>query len=149
MKKRAASLFFVIVLLLCMFDTTSIYAKSRSNLSKPKIGKWMVTYDGDLDPDIYHRVTGMTHTIKWKKVKGASGYQVCISYKGYTAPSLKYWSTPKYIRTKRLRTDVGHSGYTEIRAKVRAYTLKKGRIVYGPWSKMVKTRTKYFPKRNK
>lgn len=145
MKKRAASLFFVIVLLLCMFDTTSIYAKSRSNLSKPKIGKWMVTYDGDLDPDIYHRVTGMTHTIKWKKVKGASGYQVCISYKGYTAPSLKYWSTPKYIRTKRLRTDVGHSGYTEIKSKVRAYSIKKGKTVYGPWSKTVKTRTKYFP----
>lgn len=67
--------------------------------------------------------------VKWKKVSGASGYQLSISKKksGITV-KYKGSATSKKLKVKRK---------TKLYYKVRAYALNGKKKVYAPWSKVV------------
>lgn len=80
-------------------------------------------------------VTTKKITVKIKKVKNATGYQIAFK-KG----------TKKYItaKTTKLSKSYAVSNSTECKVKVRAYRKTKKKIVYGKWS-TVKTVKKYVP----
>lgn len=74
--------------------------------------------------------------VSWKKVSGASGYQIWYSTsKKFKKKSAKTVKKPK-LTIKKLK-----SGKTYF-VKVRAYTLKNGKKVYGAWSKTMKKKVK-------
>ena len=72
----------------------------------------------------------------WKKVSGASGYQVWYSAsKKFKKKSVKITKKTK-LTVKKLKSGKDYF------VKVRAYTVKKGKKVYGAWSKTVKKKVK-------
>jgi len=75
--------------------------------------------------------------IKWKKVKGAKGYQVKY------ALNKKFTKGKKVKNTKKLSLIVKKLKKKTYFVKVRAYTLTKdGKKVYGSWSKIKKVKIK-------
>lgn len=75
--------------------------------------------------------------IKWKKVKGAKGYQVKY------ALNKKFTKGKKVKNTKKLSLTVKKLKKKTYFVKVRAYTLTKdGKKVYGSWSKIKKVKIK-------
>lgn len=68
--------------------------------------------------------------LSWKKVKGATGYEVYRSVNGGAYKKLTDVKTTKY--TAKL------SAGTSYKYKVRAYTVVNGKRVYGSWSKVIK-----------
>lgn len=68
--------------------------------------------------------------LSWKKVKGATGYEVYRSLNGGAYKKLTDVKTTKY--TAKL------SAGTSYKYKVRAYTVVNGKRVYGSWSKVIK-----------
>ncbi len=67
--------------------------------------------------------------LKWKKVKGADGYQVKIYSKGE-------WKAVGLTKKTNFEVDDRKSA-TNYKFKVRAYELKKGKRVYGKYSSVV------------
>ncbi len=85
--------------------------------------------------------------VKWKKVKGASGYQMKF---GNEDGGGKYWSGTKTFKgaanttfnTMLLYgTDICASKYGCSFLKIRAYKKVNGKKVYGKWSKIVNCKT--------
>lgn len=77
--------------------------------------------------------------IKWTKVKKAKGYQVSF----YNAAKKKWVSEKK--TTALNYTDTGLKDATTYSYKVRAYTKKNGRVVYGKYSPVLKATTVAAP----
>lgn len=77
--------------------------------------------------------------IKWTKVKNAKGYQVSF----YNAAKKKWVSEKK--TTALNYTDTGLKDATTYSYKVRAYTKKNGRVVYGKYSPVLKATTVAAP----
>ncbi len=77
--------------------------------------------------------------IKWTKVKRAKGYQVSF----YNAAKKKWVSEKK--TTALNYTDTGLKDATTYSYKVRAYTKKNGRVVYGKYSPALKATTVAAP----
>ena len=71
--------------------------------------------------------------LKWKKVKGADGYQVKIYSKGE-------WKAVGLTKKTNFEVDDRKSA-TKYKFKVRAYELKKGKRVYGKYSSVVEAAT--------
>ncbi len=72
----------------------------------------------------------------WKKVSGASGYEIwCSTSKNFKKKSVKTTKNTK-LTVKKLKSGKNYF------VKVRAYTVKSGKKVYGAWSKTVKKRVK-------
>lgn len=67
-----------------------------------------------------------TATLKWKKVSGATGYQVAYRIKGTSK-----WYYTTVSTNKKVFTLMRNKNYY---VKVRAYTTYKGTKYYGPWS---------------
>lgn len=74
--------------------------------------------------------------VKWKKVSGAKGYQIC-------------YSTSSMFKSKKVKTTTSTSfTLKKLKAKktyyvkVRAYKVKNGEKVYGKYSKVIKKKTK-------
>lgn len=81
---------------------------------------------------------GFVYKISWKKVKGASGYQVVLSEKSSSYDRSWYsWKKNQTGTTAKIE----FSELYGIRAKVRAYKVVKGKKIYGAWSDL---RIKYF-----
>ena len=116
---------------------TNVRAAKKNGLSTPRIGKWNKTYDSAKDPNAI--ADGVTYTIKWKKVKGASGYEVNMSV--IESPEEK-WGDRVEV-TKKCKASTSFSCGHAVRAKVRAYKLVNGKKVYGKWSKAVKQVVKW------
>ena len=76
--------------------------------------------------------TYLIYTFKWKKVKGADGYQVRESYKESGT-----WYSSNSI-TKYCFYETGGTDITDIKIKVRAYKTVKGKKKYGSWSSVKK-----------
>lgn len=76
---------------------------------------------------------------KWTKVKNAKGYQVSF----YNAAKKKWVSEKK--TTALNYTDTGLKDATTYSYKVRAYTKKNGRVVYGKYSPVLKATTVAAP----
>lgn len=74
--------------------------------------------------------------VKWKKVSGATGYQVCYS----ASAKFKAKKTVTTVRTtytlKKLKAK------KQYYVKVRAYKVKDGKKLYGNYSKVIKKKTK-------
>ncbi len=77
--------------------------------------------------------------IKWTKVKNAKGYQVSF----YNAAKKKWVSEKK--TTVLNYTDTGLKDATTYSYKVRAYTKKNGKVVYGKYSPVLKATTVAAP----
>lgn len=77
--------------------------------------------------------------IKWTKVKNAKGYQVSF----YNAAKKKWVSEKK--TTALNYTDTGLKDATTYSYKVRAYTKKNGKVVYGKYSPVLKATTVAAP----
>lgn len=77
--------------------------------------------------------------IKWTKVKNAKGYQVAI----YDSAKKKWVSEKK--TTALNYTDTGLKDATTYSYKVRAYTKKNGKTVYGKYSPVLKATTVTAP----
>ena len=76
--------------------------------------------------------TGYYYRSTWKKVKGASGYQVqMITYSG----GLSGWK--RTFKTKKCSATFGSSDTYKAKIRVRAYKKSGGKIVYGAYSKWV------------
>lgn len=75
--------------------------------------------------------TGYYYRSTWKKVKGASGYQVqIVTYSGGTP-----WK--RTIRTKKCLATFSSSDTYKAKIRVRAYKKSGGKTVYGAYSKWV------------
>ena len=99
---------------------------SGKSLGKPKLGKWKKVPD---DPNA--EGDGVSYSISWNKISGASGYQV-----RYYEREAEYdnWYTWKET-TKKCKAYIGFSSIYQFKVKVRAYRISNGKKIYGPWSK--------------
>lgn len=96
-------------------------------IKKPTLSSWKKTYDSATDPFVFD---GVTYTISWNKVPGATGYEV-YDY-GWTED--RGWVLQKHKTTKtKFSTSFSHIDM-KIKAKVRAYIKVNGKTIYGPWS---------------
>lgn len=114
------------------YDSKGLTAVSA--LGRPTISDWKKTHDSatcNCNPP--H--DGVEYTISWKKVPGASGYQVY-----YGQNDNGKWYTG-YKNTTKLNFSIGFSHINmNLKAKVRAFRTVNGRRIYGSWSTM-KTKT--------
>ena len=121
---------------LCVFCLPEgSFAKSKRP-AKPKKVKIVIDHNGAA-------ASGVRVFAKYKKVKGAAGYQVktTINYSG--SDGLSNYVKKKTFRTKKTKVLLSEN-YTffKVSVKVRAYKKKKGKKIYGKWTK-VKTRTSF------
>lgn len=103
-------------------------------LGRPTVSDWKKTHDSatcNCNPP--H--DGVEYTISWKRVPGASGYQVY-----YGQNDNGQWYTG-YSNTTNLKFSLSFSHINmNLKAKVRAFRTVNGRRIYGSWSTM-KTKT--------
>lgn len=78
--------------------------------------------------------TGKKLVLKWKKVKGASGYQIIV------AKDKKFRKSKKMFVVKKASLITKKIKYTKKMkyVKIRAYVKKSGKTVYGSYSKILK-----------
>ncbi|MBQ7117770.1 MAG: fibronectin type III domain-containing protein [Clostridia bacterium] len=113
--KKVLNLLLVAVLGVSVFSAASLTASAAT---LPKVTS-VKAYNID-DDEI---------NLKWKKVKGADGYQVKIYSKGK-------WKAVGLTKKTNFEVDDRKSA-TNYRFKVRTYELKKGKRVYGKYSSVV------------
>ena len=78
-----------------------------------------------------------TITIKWKKISGASGYQIQIAAnKKFTRNKNTYSTGKAYYVIKKLKKKKTYY------IRVREYTKSESNRLYGPWSKVKKIKIK-------
>ena len=82
---------------------------------------------------------GLTYIFSWKKVSGASGYEVKIYEK--ESPYDGWYSFSK--KTKKTNVSVSFSYLYGLKAKVRAYKVVDGKKFYGKWSTIKSAKIKY------
>ena len=102
--------------------------------------------------NIYDDECEIVAVTKWKKVKGASGYQVKVGdYEEGSGNKIYWysaWNGKKIIRKGASKTSfktnfIYGSDYGFSFVKVRAYKTVNGKKVYGKWSKAVKLKRVY------
>ncbi len=116
----------------------STVTKQGAQIKKPQIGKWKKTYDSGEDKNATGDV--VSYTIKWKKVKGASGYQV-----EFTSREPGNKRSPERTFQKKCSYQENFSGIPQsLKIKVRAYKNVNGEKVFGAWSKVRKVKHNWF-----
>ena len=140
MKRSFKKIMVLLVAFILAIGTVGIpdTAEAKVKVGTPKMKKWYESYNSKKDPK--HMSAGVRYTIKWSKVKGASGYQVqryerIIPDPVYGSPG-KWYKFPT-VSQKGRSTSIGFSVHLEFKARVRAYKIVNGRRVYGKWSKFV------------
>lgn len=119
----------LVLLMAITFQPISANAATKSvKLKAPVVSNWKKTQDSRIDGDKIG--DGLEYTIKWKKVVGASGYQIKV-----TVRDEGKWGS-KYITTKRCYYREAGTTTDASKAKVRAYKIVNGKKKYGPWSKI-------------
>lgn len=103
-------------------------AVKKSNLKAPIVYNWKKTWDGSWNTPPSN---GVEYTVKWKKVAGASGYQIKVFYK----EEGRWISYYKCVHTKRCSYSEAGSTIEKTKIRVRAYKVVNGKKQYGPWSK--------------
>lgn len=98
-------------------------ANAATRIGRVTLSKWKeIPVSADVD--------GIDYRITWKKVKGATGYQVKEYEKEY--PGEKW-----YVLTGNLKKtsyDVTFSSLYAFKVRVRAYKKVNGKKYYGPWT---------------
>lgn len=110
--------------------TTTQTAASRKKAKKVKLGTPKPTRFR-FYKIAEHAVTGCYYRSTWKKVRGASGYQVQI--KTYSGGS-PYKRT---FRTRRCWASFSSSDVYKAKIRVRAYKKSGKKVIYGSYSKWV------------
>ena len=123
MYRRALAVLLALIFLINIGAAPVEAASRRSALKKVSITKVSQALNAD---------SGVTCTVKWKKVKGAKGYQISESYK----ESGDWYNTTSVTNSTSYKT--GGSGISEIKIRVRAYKIVKKQKKYGPWSTVKK-----------
>lgn len=123
----------LIALIVTSYTSVSSVTTAKTKVGTVKINQWRKT-----DDSAWHQGEnvgdGVEYTIKWKKVKGADGYQVNLYEAGYAGDG---WY--KIVNDqKKCSASLSFSSCYAIKAKVRAYKVKNGKKIYGQWSKIVK-----------
>lgn len=116
----------VLMVILAFQPLSANAAVKKTTLKAPVVSSWKKTWDGRWSKP---RADGVSYTITWKKVTGASGYQVKVSTKEGT------WSPYRYVSTRKRSYTESGSTVQKSKARVRAYKIVKGKKQYGPWSK--------------
>lgn len=98
------------------------------DLKAPSLGNWKKTYDSANDLSPLHG-DGVTYTITWGKIQGATGYQVLYSSNDNGTWYKKYYNVKKTT----FSDSFSHIDII-IKAKVRAYVSINGVKYYGAWS---------------
>lgn len=136
MRKKIAP-FVLMILVIAGIIGTSVAASAKVTVGTPQLKKWYKSYDSAEDPNPIGN--GVKYMIKWKKVKGADGYQVQKyerTLSQFSSPGAWFKYTP--VSQKGCSTSIEFSTALEFKAKVRAYKIINGKRVYGKWSKAVK-----------
>ena len=120
--KKVVSIILMSVLIIGMFSFSAEAAAKKNGLAKVSITK--------TTKQISKVAEGVLYTVKWKKVKGAKGYQVKVSSR-----EMGEWFTRSEFTSKKSYTVAGSSIDT-YKIKVRAYKIVDGKKKYGPWSKV-------------
>ncbi len=129
--KRTLSLVLAFVMLICSFAAVSS-AEAKTKTKAPAIVK--ISYANFY----YDMLRKSCHiTVKWKTQKSISGYQVKLGIEEGKKVSYVKTKTVKGAKKNILKVYCDYkddkSFYTV--AKVRAYKTKKGKKIYGKWSK--------------
>ena len=130
MKKvmKKGMLWCLILMLVLTFQSLSASAATKkANLKAPTVSNWKKTWDGSCNTP---KSDGVEYTITWKKVAGASGYQVKYSLK-----ESGVWTKYYFTLTKKCSYSIAGSSMDKSKARVRAYKVVNGKKQYGPWSK--------------
>lgn len=130
--KKVLTLLSAFILVIGMVAFPDI-AEAKAKVGTPQIKNWYKSAEASYGSN------GVEYTIRWNKVKGASGYQVEKyerSLSAFGAPG-KWYKFPT-VSQKNCSTSIQFSASLELKARVRAYKIVNGRRVYGKWSKMVK-----------
>lgn len=124
--KKGLLWFLVLMMILTIQPISASAATKKVNLKAPVIYNWKKTGDGRwMTPP----ADGVEYTVTWKKVAGASGYQIKV-----TLLDEGRWQS-HYITTKKRSYSEAGSTIGQSKAKVRAYKIVNGKKKYGPWSK--------------
>lgn len=119
--KKICFLLALLMCLGCLYVPTPAYAKTK--ISAPKLGKWK-------QEPINPALDGVTYTIRWKKVKGAKGYQVKYCERDWGEDSWYTWNE----NTKKCSASISFSSLYKFKVKVRAYKISKGKKIYSKWT---------------
>lgn len=125
--KKGLLWFLVLMMVLTIQPISASAAIKKVNLKAPVIYNWKKTGDGRW---MIPPVDGVEYTVTWKKVTGASGYQIKV-----TLVNEGRWKS-RYITTKKRSYSEAGSTIEQSKAKVRAYKIVNGKKKYGPWSKI-------------
>ncbi len=120
--KTFVALLMIMMLALSMTNLTSEAASKKNGLKKVKITK--------VTKEVSQVAAGVMYTFKWKKVKGANGYQVKLS----SREAGEWFNETSYTSGRSFKT--GGSSIDTYRIKVRAYKVVNNKKKYGPWSKV-------------
>ena len=126
MKKtqKILSLVLAVVMLVC---SLSVAFAAEAKTKKPaKVTGLKIVSDMEMSEEPWL----ISITLGWKKQKGVSGYQVYFSHTGGKVTK-KGWKN--HYHTYGFNPMGRNAGGAFV--KVRAYKLKKGKRIYGPWSK--------------
>ena len=120
--KRVKKLIVMVLAIAMIAGSLSFNVNAASKLKKPTITK--------VTKKISTVASGVIYTVKWKKVKGAKGYQVRESAK----EAGEWFTSTKF--TSKCTYKTGGSTIDTFKIKVRAYKIVNGRKKYGAWSKV-------------
>ena len=119
--KEIITVVLVLILLLGAFNIPSEAASKKNGLAQVKITK--------VTKKVSTMASGMIIKVKFKKVKGAKGYEVKQSDNEFGQ-----WYTQHYYTRKTTITTSG-SSVSKSKVRIRAYKIVNGQKKFGPWSK--------------
>ena len=117
--KKGLLLSLILLMVLTMYPISA--SAATKNLKAPVIYNWKKTGDGRW---MVPPADGVEYTVTWKKVAGASGYQVKV-----TLLDEGKWQS-HYVTTKKCSYSEAGSTIGRSKAKVRAYKIVNGVKVY-------------------
>ena len=120
--KRILAVLLVAFIMIGMLSVPTQAASKKNGLAKVSITK--------VSRQVSQYATGVIYTVKWKKVKGAKGYQVWLS----SREAGEWYTTTSF--TSKCSFKTGGSSIDTYKIKVRAYKVVKGKKKYGAWSKV-------------
>lgn len=131
---RIITMILCVVICINLSSFNAEAATKKNGLAKPLMVSCKNTTPDWSKIPIERRATGTTYTLKWKKVPGAKGYQVQVcEMEGWE----KSWPKGYFRTTKSLKYSISGSSIARFRIRVRAYKIKNGKKLYGPWGKWV------------
>ena len=122
--KRILSLLLSSVILVCSLSIVFCAEAKTKKPAKVTGVKFVSSIEASQDPWLVYA------TLKWKRQKGVKGYQIYFSQSGGKVTKKGWKNNYHTFGFNPMGRNMG-----DAYVKVRAYKVKKGKRVYGPWSK--------------